>query len=49
MNTTDAYKDLVGPLLLQFLKDLKADIEKDGLIPTLDEAIQRTEEHLKGL
>lgn len=30
-------------VLVQFLKDMKAEIEKDGLIPTLDEAIERAE------
>ena len=32
-------------ILLNFLKDMKLDIEKDGGIATLDEAISRMEDN----
>ena len=34
-------------ILLKFLKDTKADLEKKGLIPTLEEAIEQLEEQIR--
>jgi hypothetical protein len=43
----DAYMIMLGENLLAFLKNEKADIEKNGLIATLDEAIIRAKAWLE--
>lgn len=40
-------KEQTNKILLDFLKRIKQEIEKDGLVATIDEAIIRVEEQTK--
>lgn len=40
----DNFNKELGKVLLTYLRNVKAEIEKDGLVGTLDEAISRAEQ-----
>ncbi len=37
------FKEMTTEIVIEFLKNMKKEIEADGLIPTIDEAIIRLE------